>query len=519
MSSGVESRSPNLRRNAIANIAGRAASAVLWIAVTPYALRQLGQERFGVWALFFVLSGYLGVLDLGMSGGVGRFIAVAVARDYRAEARRAILRSLALSVSLGLLWCVACVVGRGPFLTFFHVPEVWAPEVSRSLAIFGFSLLILSVAQVLQYSLIGFQRFDLWNLYYLVGLVVNATLLVVGLAMGRGLIAAACAAVAGQAVVGFLAARSVRACLRRVADKPGGGEGASWRELLRFGAMVQASSAFSVGQMQAGKVMLGALGRLAWVTQFELAFRVTNGFWALPVLIQGAAYPAAAQAHEVGGNEQVREVYAWCCRWVFSLAGLILGLVWLIAPALFRLWLGEGHPVAASAARWLAIAFAMSTLAGPATAIARGIGAPVLEVLNFAVAFVLNLLLGLWFIPRLGPDGAAMAMAVSFAVAAACLLSVLHRRLGISTAAWLLRTAGPRLLPAALVAGALWLAVWRWPLDSRPQSLAAVFVESLLFTFLYVAVTWPTGDARAVWARGRAWLARRAGGVGAARTP
>ena len=43
--------------DALANVAGRVVSILLWLVITPYALGRLGPERFGVWALFFVLSG------------------------------------------------------------------------------------------------------------------------------------------------------------------------------------------------------------------------------------------------------------------------------------------------------------------------------------------------------------------------------------------------------------------------------------------------------------------------------
>ena len=47
---------------------------------------------------------------------------------------------------------------------------------------------------------------------------------------------------------------------------------------------------------KAGKVLLGTLGQLAWVTRFELGFRVANAVWSLPSLVQGAVIPAAAHA-------------------------------------------------------------------------------------------------------------------------------------------------------------------------------------------------------------------------------
>jgi O-antigen/teichoic acid export membrane protein len=439
---------------------------------------------------------------------------MAAARGDRGEARRVVLRSLGIGASLGLVWSVACVLGRDLFVRFFHVPGAWVSEVERSLLVFALSLLLYSTAQVLQWTLMGFQRFDLSNLSILAGLGVNTGVLVAGLAAGWGLLATAVGATAGQLVACLVAAAAVRGRLARLVDRADAHPGTTWKDLLGFGALVQVSNMLAFGQGQIGKVILGALGRLASVTQFEFAYRVTTALWALSALIQGAAYPAAAHAREVGGADAVRDVYDWICRWVFAVASWLLGALWLIAPPLFVLWLGEPNPTAASVTRWMALAAAMGTLGGPATAVARGAGAPGLEALHYGIAFGANLLLGLWLIPRLGPDGAAISMAVSFALASLCLLLLLHRRLGVSSPAWMLRLAAPRLVPATLLAGLLGLAFSGWSVDSRAGALVAVGAQGLAFTILYAALTWATGDPGAVWARGRSWMARL--GVGPA---
>jgi O-antigen/teichoic acid export membrane protein len=500
-------RAAPLRRNAMANIAGRGVSVLLWVVVTPFALHRLGNERFGIWSLFFVLSGYVATLDLGMSAGVSRFVAMSAARGDRLDARRVILRSLLLSAGLGLVWALACVVSRGLFVRVFHVPAAWIPEVGASLAIFAGSLLVFSIAQVLQGALVGFQRLDLWNFYFLTGQAVNTAVLCLGLAAGLGLRAAAWAAVCGHSVVLLLSARSVRAELRRLA----GGEHAdraSWKDLLGFGAMIQLSNFFNVGQTQAPKVLLGAAGRLVGVTQFELGFKVTNGFWSLPTLIQSAVAPAVAHAVEVGGDDPARAIYEWCSRWIFMLTSWLLGMLWLVAPALFHLWLGESRPEAVAVARWLVAAFMISTLGGPATAVGRGKGWPGLEALNFGVAVTVNVVAGLWLVPRFGAPGAAMAMVVSYVVASTCLVTIFHHRLHVSTFGWLSRQVVPRFAPAVAIAAALWYPASRWPSSSRAGALLETASEAVGFTLLYAALTWRNGDARLVWTRARGWLAR-----------
>ncbi len=513
MDASTQVRLAPLRRNAIANVGGRLVSAVLWVGITPVVLAHFGPERFGVWSLYFVLGGYLGTLDLGMASSISRFVAVGAARDDRRAVLDVIRRSAAVSFGLALLSSAALVLLRGLFLRAFHVPAWLGPEVERSLLVFAIVILVFSLSQVLQGALAGFQELVLQNLCFLAGLALHTALLALALARGLGLGAAVLAMLAGHLLAGGLALLWLRRSLGTLRtgrrERP-----PSWRELLGYGVAVQATNAFAAGQVQVGKILVGLLGRLAWVTQFELGFRVANTIWALPVLVHGAVIPASAHASEAGGTEAVRDVYRWACRWVFAIAGMALAGVWLTAAPLVTLWLGPAHPEAVAVARGLAVAFAVATVAGPATAVARGGGWPRLETAMFGGALAVNVLATLILVPRLGLMGAIWSMGLSYGVAGIGLLVVLHRRLAVPTGSWLAVTVAPRYLLPGAAAVLLFLLLGRQEPASRLAALRPLAIQGGLFAIACLATALVTGDAQAAWAQ-----ARRLGGGQRAAAP
>jgi len=503
MPDGTAAGRGSLRRNALANVAGRSASTVLWVVVTPFALARLGPERFAVWSLFFLFGGYVGTLDFGMANGVARYVALATAHRDRGNLLLVLRRSLTLSAVLGGVWCLLCLVFRHAMLDWFHVPPALAPEVLAGFAVFACSMLVYQVTQVLNGALIGFQRLDFANLCFTSGVAVHTAVLVGGLALGGGLIAAAAAMVFGHIVNGTLAALFVRRAIRTTPDD-GPRPPATWRGLLHFGGAVQVTTALAVGQIQVGKILLGTLGSLLWVTRFELGFRVANAVWSLPQLIQGAVIPAAAHASAEAGVERVRGVYDWACRWVFALAGFVLAGLWLLAPSLIVLWLGPGHGDSIEVTRGLAIALAVGTVFGPATAVARGGGWPLLETMAFVIAFTLNLVAQWLLIPRFGPAGVALGFGIAYAVAGAWLVVMLHRRLGVPTPRWVVRTMLPRFVLPGVAAALL---AWWWPgqaPETKHAALPAFLVQGACFTVLALLFALPTGDPAALLARLRA---------------
>ena len=510
-------RSPvrhSLPRSTFYSIAGRAGSVLVWLLVTPFVLGRLGPERFGVWSLLFALSGYATVLDLGVGSSVSRFVARSAAGGLRDPVAAVIRRSLLLSTAMGVLWGLLLVAATGAFERAFHVPAGLAPEVEKSLLLFAAALAVTSAAQVPQGALIGFQRFDRSNLAFLAGLALQAIVLVAGLLRGGGLRVTVLAMLAGQVVALVIALIALKPELARLA--PGGGGGAwRWRDFLGFSAAVQVTNVVALGVLQLGKVLLGLFGSLALVTQFELGLRVANAAWSLPQLVQAPIVPAAAHALAERGPGAVTGVYLWACRWAFAIGGIAFALLWLTAPGLYRLWLGPGHEGSAGIARTLALSLTAAMLLGPATAVARGGGWPFLETGALVTVLIVNVGAGVALVRALSAQGAAIATGIAFAVAAAWLLVVLHRRLSVANGAWWWRTAGPRLAFPALAAALVWVATRHWPFDSKADALRLVAVQCAAFLVLAALFSLATGDAQVVWERARrrlgAWPAPGAG--------
>src|SRR5882672_10468869 len=67
--------SSRLARNILSNWTCYVFSMALNFFVAPYVVRHLGNEQYGVWTIVLSLTGYLGLLDLGVRGAVTRYTA------------------------------------------------------------------------------------------------------------------------------------------------------------------------------------------------------------------------------------------------------------------------------------------------------------------------------------------------------------------------------------------------------------------------------------------------------------
>jgi O-antigen/teichoic acid export membrane protein len=490
----------SVRRNAVVNVAGRVATGLLWIGATPFVLAQLGAERFGIWSLFFAFYAYLTAFDLGVGSTLMRFVAAQRPSSDRQALLRTVRAGLWVAFGLGLIWAVAIELTRGWFARGFHVPAAVMPEALDALMIFGVGVLVIFPTQALVASLQGFERIDLSNICQTLGVVVHVVVLCVSLSAGGGLRGAALAGVVGQAASGLLAALMLRQQLLGV---PSGGRGAgpAWRDMLHYSAALQFLWVLIMLQNQSGKIILGLLGNLTMVTDYELAFRVAFAVFTLPILIRDPVIPTVSRIWEGEGRAAVSSLFESTSRWVYLAGVITFGLLWLLAPDIARVWLGPGHERIAGLMRLWAVAYALNLAYAPGVGVARGMGKPGYEVLSYAAALITNVGLAIWWVPRLGAAGAVLAFVVSYCVGLIAFVIPFHRRSGVYALwPWFQRHLMPRTLAGA---GAVALSAWlvtEKPLSALLPRLGWTHgaATAMLFMMLCALFFIPLGDTQRV---------------------
>ena len=84
----AKSARPSSAVNVAWNWAGVGIDALVGLVLTPFLISNLGDETYSIWILLGSLTGCFGMLDFGMRGAVGRFVAFHHARDDRQAVER-----------------------------------------------------------------------------------------------------------------------------------------------------------------------------------------------------------------------------------------------------------------------------------------------------------------------------------------------------------------------------------------------------------------------------------------------
>ena len=393
----------SLKRNTLINLLGALAPMLVSLLTLPPYLRVIGEVRFGVLTLVWIVFGYFLIFDMGL----GRAMAHHVAKAADPSAIRKLFWSgILLNATLGLaagflLW------GLGHLLlgTVIRIPPEFLGEVRATLPWLALAMPLATVGSVLNGVLEGKERFLTLNLLGVSGAFLSQLApLMLAIAIGpalEGLVGIVTAVrVMSTGVAGYACWRTVPQLGLPVFDL------ASARQLLGFGGWVTVSGVITPLLSTVDRLMIGAMAGAQALTHYTVPSSLVSRAQILSSSLASTLFPRFSQQDPLAAREGARLAMRALAAVMTPL--VVIGML-LLGPFL-EVWVGHALAVTASPiGTVLLIGIWLNSLAWIPFTLLQGIGRPdvtarihALEVLPYMGALGLGLALA-------GPLGAAWA--------------------------------------------------------------------------------------------------------------
>jgi O-antigen/teichoic acid export membrane protein len=188
-----------LMRNILVNWGGHIANLIVMLFLSPFVVNTLGTVQYGIWSLVTVLTGYMGVLDLGIRASTGRFIVLYVGQEDHEKVDQTIRTSLGFFSISGIIIVLA---GAGLGWIFpkmiSSVPLEYHSIVKLLLPIMGINMLLAVYSAIFSSVLTAHDRFDLTRTVEMISLAIRTLGTVFALISGFGIIGLAMAVLSGN---------------------------------------------------------------------------------------------------------------------------------------------------------------------------------------------------------------------------------------------------------------------------------------------------------------------------------
>lgn len=319
----------------------------------PLLKRGLGTDRLGVLSLAWVVIGYFGLFDFGLSRALTKLVAEKIGQKRFHEIRPLISTSLVMLAALGVIGAVA-TLAVSPFLVerLLNIPEGLRQESLRSFYWLSVSIPIVIVTAGARGVLEALQRFRLATAIRIPMGVFTYLGPVLVLPFSHSVVAVVAVLVAGRAVA---CVAHLWACVAVLPElrQPPTLDRVFVAPLLRFGGWMTVTNIVGPFMVTFDRFVIGAMITMAavayYAVPFEVVFRLTMG----PAALMAVLFPAFSTA---SSEDRARLVFLYECGIKYIFIGLFpvtLALI-ALAPEGLTFWLGRDFAQnSAPVARWL----------------------------------------------------------------------------------------------------------------------------------------------------------------------
>jgi O-antigen/teichoic acid export membrane protein len=450
----------NLRSSAVYNLLGSLAPAAAALVAIPLLLKEIGDARFGVLALAWLVLGHFAVFDFGLSRATANRIA-RLAPDDRRGARQVLWTSLWMNLACGTLGAILLFLLAQPFL--IHLVKLSGPVLEEALAAAGWIAVAVPLATlvgVLTGALDGREQFPVANVIQGAGSVaVQLAPVIAAYFVSKDLDVLIGAAVLARAAT---AAGLLYANIWLVAPyPPSRGEWREARALFGYGAWVSISALIMPFFVTLDKFVVGSVLGTAAVAYYSVPDQIVRRVSAFPAAIVRSLFPRLSALENTGS----RELSMKSARIIAGVVTpAVVTLIIAIGPFM-TLWIDDAFAARARApAVLLAAGIWLNSLAMIPSVYLQASGRPDATAKSHLIEIVPHIAI-LWAsVAAFGAVGAATAMLIVTALDA-CLLMA-YARMPLWRAAYFWQ--GATWIAVASLAG-LWFDAanpWRYGADA-----------------------------------------------------
>jgi len=453
--------------------------------LSPLILHRLGDELFSLWVLIFSLTGYCGLLDLGIRAAVVRYTAKFAQLEDRSELAKLISTALGFYGGMALLSLLLTGIGYFYLPVLFKVPAADLNAARVLLLMAGTGVALSFPLNLFAAIIEAMQRFTYLGFGQIVVTLLRALAIVIALASGGKLLAI------GGITVGVNLLSSVlftgialkilpiRLSISRIDRR-------SFHKMIAYGALAFLIPLADKLRFQSDAMVIGAFLSAPAITSFSVAAKLVeySGY-----AIRGVAQiftPLSSQMHAAGDYASLRRILV-TGNFASALISFPLCVILLVlGKSILEVWVGPKYVPSYPILVLLAIPRSLYVAQSASIKLLMGMGEHGRLAYVLLTEGIVNVALSIFLVRRAGLFGVALGTTIPLAVTSLFFLPLhVSGKLQMPIRRYLRQT---YLVPALLclpLALALWAAERQYP----AHSLRGLMVKLAFGAVIYGAGT------------------------------
>jgi len=487
-----QSLSQKIIRNTFYNTIGHVWGILVVLILTPYVIHHIGIERYGIWVIIGVITGYFGLLDFGVGNVFVKYISEFYAkRDYE-KINQVVNTGFVFYSAFAILIISLALFIIKLLLTFFKIPPYLYNE-AQFVFLLGIILFAISnCLNVFRSIQSGLQRMDITNKVLIAASIPTVFGTIFFLKMGYGLpgLMVNNAIILGiSGIADLIIAFKI---LPELKFNPFLFSKKVFKELFNFGYKLQIARMSSMISIHIDKLLISYFLSIGLVTFYQLGSSIVEKCKSTVLLFTGALMPAFSEMDAKGEKAKLIEGYARGTKYLALIAVPLFTFIIISAPDIMMIWMGPGYGISAWVIQILGVGWLCAVLSAMRSIILQAIARPDIEMKAGLVAAVLNIPLSIIFIVLFGFSGVVLGTSIALFFSVVYATIRLHKEIQLPIGRFLKTSVLKTVTICICIGLPLWISVTAlkgvfFEL-SRIKSLIFFIIQAALFFGIYLKV-------------------------------
>lgn len=450
------------------NVGGTVLPLAASLVTVPIYIAQIGAERYGILAIVWLLLGYFGFLDFGLSRASTNALS-RIDHSNNAERGKVIVTALYLNAALGLLGGLILYAASGFLMSrFANLSSGLAMEVQTAMPWVAAMLPVALVSGIGAGAIESRERFLVSNTFQTIGGVLGQVVpvlcaLLISPSLTVVIPAALLTRLACTIAIWIFVVRSEAPISFARFDR------VRVRELIGYGAWVSVSSLLSPLLETFDQILIGALLGPAAIAHYAVPMSLSLRTQVMALALAKTLFPRLSRLGPAEAKLLAGKAIVTLSFWF----GAVCGPAILLVGPFLRLWVGEDFATQATpVAQILMVGAFFNGLAFLPFSLLQGQGRPDLAAKLHAAEVVPFLGCVYLLTTQWGLAGAALAWTLRTTIDCVAMLRIGRCLTGNLAAA----------LPALLLVGSSWFLASMWPAAG-----GIALAEAVTMGFAFVA--------------------------------
>ncbi|HXM22039.1 MAG TPA: polysaccharide biosynthesis C-terminal domain-containing protein [Terriglobales bacterium] len=405
----------SLREQAAKNVSatwlGLLVHAVVGFFLSPFILHRLGDDAFSLWVLVFSLTGYYGLLDLGIRSSIVRYVAKFAATQNADKLSCFLSTSVAFYAIASLVVLLLTGMGFFHLQSLFKIPPSFLGSARVLFALAGAGVALSFPLSVFAAVLEGLQKFSWLHLSQVGVTLLRGLLIVIALSQGGGLVAIGAITV-GMNLFGYLIfmGMAFRACPLRLS--PRYVDCHSFWQMLSYSAFAFVILLAEKLRFQSDPILIGALLSSSAVTYFSIGSKLVEYSSSAVRSMAVIFTPMSSHLHATGDVVRLRRTLVAgnraCALIIFPLCAILV----ILGRSIIEVWVGTKYLSSYFVLVILAVPKTIYLAQSTSTRILLGIGRHRTLAAVLLLEGAINLILSIWLLSHFGIVGVALGTAI-----------------------------------------------------------------------------------------------------------